>query len=266
MSRAAEMSGPVKSLWNILSFLAVVNLLALAIFIAWLWQSDRLSASRVQQLRDMLSVTIAEEKARDDESQKKAKAQAEAELEQQVQANPPIESGAQLQQISLIKHEQEQARRRLEDERDVLLSALEAESKRLERKRQELDQQKAAWENAVRDERQRKNDEQFLQAVRQLEQLSPKQGKQMIVELVEKKQSETAVAYLDAMSPRSSAKILKEFKSETEIELATELLEQLRTFGLKSSAAAPAAAANGSASPTQEAPNANDRASAPSIQ
>ena len=45
-------------------------------------------------------------------------------------------------------------------------------------------------------------------------------------------QLQQAVAYLDAMKPRAASKILKEFKSPSEIVLATELLEKLRTFGL----------------------------------
>jgi hypothetical protein len=256
----------MKSLWNVVSFLAVVNLLAFVMLIVWLWQSDRLSHARVQQLREMLSLTITEEKSKLDEAMQKAQADAATALNQQIQANPSVESVEQLRQITLIRYEQEQARRRLEDERNVLLTALATESSRLEEQRSELEQQKAAWENAVRQERQRKNDEQFLQTVRQFEQLPPKQGKQMIMELIDTKQRETVVAYLDAMSPRACAKILKEFKTEPEIKLATELLEQLRTFGLESSGGAPLAAVSARTDQAHEATNGNDRRSIPSTQ
>jgi len=36
----------MRTVWNIISFLAVVHLLAVALFIGWLWQSQRLSAER----------------------------------------------------------------------------------------------------------------------------------------------------------------------------------------------------------------------------
>jgi hypothetical protein len=74
-----------------------------------------------------------------------------------------------------------------------------------------------------------------MQAVRQYEQVPPKQGKRMIMELVVMGQVEQAVAYLDAMNVRAAGKILKEFKTDEEIKLATELLEKLRTFGSKPS-------------------------------
>lgn len=256
----------MKSLWNIVSFLAVVNLLAFAMLMVWLWQSDRLSSTRVQQLREILSLTVTQEKASHDEAEQKAQAEAATALNEQIQANPPVESVAQLRQITLIKYEQEQARRRLEDERNVLLTALNTESARLEEQRAELERQKTAWESAVHQERQRKNDEQFLQTVRQLEQLPAKQGKQMIVELIDTKQSKTVVAYLDAMSPRACAKILKEFKTEAEIKLATELLEQLRTFGLESTGGLPQAAASARTAEAQESTNGNDRGSVSSTQ
>jgi hypothetical protein len=110
-------------------------------------------------------------------------------------------------------------------------------------------------ENMIRTEGQRKVDEQFLQTVKQYEQLTPKQGKQMIVALVNQKQTDQAVAYLDAMSPRAASRILKEFKTESEIALATELLEKLRTFGVQT---APPAVSTARPAPatTQAAPDA----------
>ena len=51
----------MKNLWNIISFMSVVNLIALLLFFGWLWKTDRLSMDRVQRLRDMLAETNAEE-------------------------------------------------------------------------------------------------------------------------------------------------------------------------------------------------------------
>ena len=53
----------MKAAWYAVSFLAVVNLLALALCAAWLWRTDRLDASRVHQVRELFARTIAEEQA-----------------------------------------------------------------------------------------------------------------------------------------------------------------------------------------------------------
>ena len=37
----------MKTLWNIVSFMAVVHLLALLMFVGWLWRTERLDRGRV---------------------------------------------------------------------------------------------------------------------------------------------------------------------------------------------------------------------------
>jgi hypothetical protein len=247
----------MRFLWNIVSFLAVVHLLALGFFVAWLWQSDRLTLARLKEARDVFALTVAQQTEDAKKQESEAQEQARSEQEREINANPPLDSDSQLRQISLIRNEQDMALRRLENERDTLLAQLSAENDRLDDKKRDLDRQRLEWENAVRADRERKVDEQFLQAVRQLEQVTPKQAKQMIVRIVSDNQMDLAVAYLDSMSPRAASKILKEFKGEADIELATKLLEKLRTFGRE----APAVTA-GQAEPEQDSSNADDGARA----
>ena len=64
-----------------------------------------------------------------------------------------------------------------------------------------------------------------------MESQQPKQAKTMIVELVGTGKMDQAVAYINAMDDRKRGKLLGAFKSPAEQKLATELLEQLRTFG-----------------------------------
>ena len=80
-------------------------------------------------------------------------------------------------------------------------------------------------------------DGQFAKVVRQLESVPPKQAKQIMLNLIGTGRADQAVAYLDAMSARPAAKLLREFKTDRETELATELLEQLRTFGVEAEVA-----------------------------
>ena len=52
----------MKTLWNIVSFLAVVHLLALVMFVGWLWKSGRLDGARIDELREMLAVLLLPER------------------------------------------------------------------------------------------------------------------------------------------------------------------------------------------------------------
>ena len=123
------------------------------------------------------------------------------------------------------------ATRRVAEEQHQLMAQLAARQTELLQAVARFEADKAAWEAAVRDEQQRRVDEQFLKAVRQLESIPPKQAKQVIEELVSGNAMDIAVSYLDAMDARAAKKLLSEFKAPAEIALATQLLERLRTLG-----------------------------------
>lgn len=247
----------MKSLWNVVSFLAVVHLLALLIVGLWLWKSHRVDTARLTDIRQLLAVPIHDAQAEHVQSLRDAEQQRLREVEELRKERPPMDSASQIQRTTLIAMQEDQARRRLADEKRTLLDELALATESVDDERAEFERERKAWENAVRSDRSQKSDEQFMQAVRQYEQVSPKQGKRMIMELVATAQTDQAVAYLDAMNMRAASKILKEFKTDEEIKLATELLEKLRTFGSKPAETAGNQAAS-AASDQRNAANADD--------
>lgn len=246
----------MRSLWSIVSFLAVVHLLALIMFVIWLWRSERLTSHRLGQVREMFSLSAAEEKSAAENAAKDAEAQRAKDAHEQRKADPPLDSASQVQHISMIRMQEEQARRRLDDEKEKLLQQLADSTALMNQQRADFQRERLSWEQSTKSDQQRKTDPQFLQTVKQYEQLPPKQGKRMLIELVNQNLMEQAVSYLHAMNARAASKILKEFKTDTEIALATELLERLRTFG-KADDAARVAAASSNADAAQGPRDAN---------
>jgi hypothetical protein len=216
----------VKSLWQAVSFLAVVHLLTLSLFAAWLWRSDRLDGDRVRQVREIFSRTIAEEQSANEGDLEVAPGPDEESIARQ------RASADQLGMLTAMQQQERQTTRRLQDETDMLTRQFEAMNEQTELDRRQFDAERQSWRGAIAEEWQRKNDEQFAQTVRLYESLPPKQAKAMLLSLVEQGQKDQAVSYLDAMAPRTATKILKELKAPEEILLATELLEDLRRFGL----------------------------------
>lgn len=241
----------MRTFWNAICFLAVVNLLALVLVVAWLWQSGRLSDDRVRDIRAMLATTVGQ--AQDQAALLATEAEAKRLLQQQeqMQAHPPADSETQIRQIALVHQQREEARQRLDDERRLLAAQLSEATARMEADAAELRRQQQAGLGDGAEEQQRKIDEQFLRAVRQLEQIPPKQAKRMLQTLVSEKKLDQAVAYLNAMNSRAAAKVLREFKDDADIPLATELLERLRTRGLASASLAPGAGESTSSRPSQ---------------
>lgn len=222
----------MKTLWNVVSFLAVVHLLALLMFAAWLWQSQRLTASRLQEMRALFAISAPQAEQAAAKADAQARATRDRELQEQQKTDPPADSFTQVQLISAIKQQQGYARHQLESEKAMLLEQLSAARGDLDARHASLERERQEWQSGLGAEQQRKVDEQFLQTVKHYEQVAPKQGKKMIIELINANQIDQAVKYLDQMTPRAAGRILKEFKTDSEITLATQLLEKLRTLGV----------------------------------
>ena len=219
----------MKTLWTVVSFLAVVHLLALGLFAGWLWRSDRLDMQRMREVRELFAQTITEQAAAvDDPVEATGEADAGAMLTR-------LGSAEQLTMLTTLQEHEQQSARRIQDESDMLARQFEKLTLQTEADRSAFEAERAGWEQATRAERERKADEQFAQTVLQYESLPAKQGKNLLIELIGRGRQEQAVAYLDAMKSRAANKIIREFKSEEEVVLATELLEELRTFGLGTS-------------------------------
>ncbi len=222
----------MKSLWSAMSFLAIAHLLALGLFTGWLWQSDRLNRERIESVRDLFAPTIAEAETRAAaEAEEIDELRRHQETEERRQ-RLPMSSEMQIQHISHLEEIERRTVRNLENERAHLIRQLDETHARLEARQAEFEAEREAWEAAIEAERTRRTDEQFVKAVQQLESIPPRQGREILKELVRNDRMDQAVAYLNAMNARPASKILEQFRTDDEIRLATELLERLREFGL----------------------------------
>lgn len=250
----------MRTLWKTLTFLAVVNFLALLLVVGWLWQSGRLTRERAVDIRAMLSTTAAQANNEAGRLASEAEARRLADLQEEMRKHPPADSATQAMQIALVHQQREESLRRLDDERRMLAAQLQDATTRMEAGANALLQQQDAMKGDSAADNQRKIDEQFLRAVKQLEQVPAKQAKKMIETMVAENSIDQAVAYLDSMNPRSAAKVLREFKTDPEIVLATELLERLRMRGVEAASHAPPttlpASSAGSPSPSSNTANA----------
>ena len=241
----------MRTLWNAITFLAVVNLLALLIVVGWLWQSGRLTSARAYDIRSMLSTTVGQASEEAGRLATEAEAERLRQQEELAREHPAADAPTQISQIALVHQQSVDARRRLDDERQMLASQLHQATTALEAKADAWQRSQADTSGMLAADAQRKSDEQFLRAVKQLEQIPAKQAKRMLETLVSEKKVDQAVAYLDAMNPRAASKVLREFKADSDIALATELLERLRTRGVAQADRPPAPDTTGQAAPGQ---------------
>ena len=217
----------MKSLWSVVSFLAVVHLLALLLFLGWMYSTDRLNFERVRSVRDVFTLTIAEELMQKEEQDRET-----AEVQERDSSMFQMSSSRQIELLTDVQRQEFLATQRMKDESEMHARQFSLLNQKIALEREAFEEERRRWEEATGADRERKSNEQFTQTVSQYESLPPKQSKRILIELINIGEREQAVAYLDAMKPRAASKIFKEFKSPEEIVLAAELLEELRVFGL----------------------------------
>ncbi|MHC4976365.1 MAG: hypothetical protein ACYTF7_07135 [Planctomycetota bacterium] len=220
----------MRTIWTILSTIAIANMLALLAFVGWLVASDRLTTDRLESLRATLSETAQAEQVRLDQEAddvRRAADEAEAQLKAQL---PPISSTDRL----LMNDESEElARQRLERvqrETADLQRTLRDESALLALQRENLELEIDSFEAMRERIAQIEGDEQFTKTVKLYESLKADVAQQMLQELIDDNQIEQVVAYLDAMQQRSASKIISAFDDKA---LAADLLERVRVYGLE---------------------------------
>ncbi len=227
-----------RSLWIVISTLALANLLALMGFVAWLGATDRLSRERIERVRAAFALTLAQEKRdaqvrQDDEARRIVAAAQQAQ-----EGRPPISAEARIE-----KAREEDAATVLQVQR-VQREAADLIGT-LRKAREELDRDRSEFQRIVEEfDAQRKriaDDEgsaQFQKAVALLQGLKPEQAKTILKALIDRSSTDQVVAYLNALPSRTAARIVAEFEPEDPA-LAASLLERLRTRGVELSSAAP---------------------------
>jgi hypothetical protein len=225
----------MKSLWTMLSVLAVANLLALGAFVGWLKATDRLSAERLTAVRGLFVETVAQQKAKSDEEAAKAAADQKAAAEKSKEGQPPLAASDVLN----IKLEQGKADlervESLKREVQILRETLQRERGQLDADRLALKKEKDEFERARKIVADTEGNAQFKKALATLEGLKPDKAKTALQQLIDGQQIEQVVAYLNAMQERTRTKIVDEFL-KADPKVATDLLERLRTRGMQARA------------------------------
>ena len=227
----------MKSVWMILSTLAIANMVALALFLGWLASTNRLSGDRVDSVRKMFVETIAAAETRVAGEVKELEQQAVlAELERK-KGFPPLTADQRLELIreyaDLISQRTERTRRETQD----LINTLLAQQGRLQQDRLKLDEEREQFAQMRERIAELEGSEQFQKALKVYQTLKPEVASALLLELVAMNELDQVTAYLDAMSPRTASRIITEFE-KTSPELAADMVERMRVHGVTARATA----------------------------
>lgn len=243
----------MRTIWTIISMLALANLLAVAGFIGWLGMSDRLSEGRIERVRAVFAPTNAQEKsdnATADAEAKRAASEAQEAARVGGMPMPSVDRTRTLEELEAIANMRVA---RAEGEVKRMREALELSWEELRRERARFEETRSAFETMRAELQATEGSEQFRKAVALYESVGTESATNMLRQIMEgsrprNESLRTVAGYLNAMKPRNAAQIIKQFEA-SDPALAADLLERIRSLGVD--AAAP------------EGPDANARSNAP---
>jgi flagellar motility protein MotE (MotC chaperone) len=225
----------MKSLWLIVSTLAIANLLAIGGLVLWLRSSERLNMDRMRQIREVLAPTLSEQ-AQANVAAETAKQEETKRQEAEVKAAlPPVPAADRLNDQREETERQMQVTLRQQQELASLRSALMNQLRSLEEREKKLSDERAAFEGERARIAEIEGTRQFKTALATLEAQKPRDAASVLRTMLASKQTDQVVAYLARMDDRRRGSILTEF-GKTDPGVAADLLERIRTRGLTPSA------------------------------
>ncbi|CAN5705732.1 hypothetical protein BH11PLA1_BH11PLA1_08980 [soil metagenome] len=226
----------MKTIWTIISILAVANLIGLLGFAAWLKSTDRLDGARVERVRAMLATPIAEEAGLIAQAGQEA-AERSKKVEDAARHIGPAQTAAEALAAQREREEVENAAvRRAREEMKQLQATLEKQRMELQNERAALDALRARLEAKEAEVSKVAGTRQFRAALATLQAQKAPAARQVLQALIGDGKREEAVGYLAAMEEGPRAKVMGEFIKSDE-RLASQLLEELRTRGIRGAGA-----------------------------
>ncbi|MDG2031678.1 MAG: hypothetical protein P8J45_11800 [Phycisphaerales bacterium] len=218
----------MKLAWNIIAFVAIVNLLAVIFFGGWLTATGRVNQDRIETVQTLFALPAdieSEEVARlrIAEDIEALKFEEEASLSRQ-----PMGSDAQIAAVEDLVRREQLLLRRIERENAEDRRALETLERQLTEREIELEKRIADFAASRKKVLEESGEASFIAVVKLMETLPSRQAKDQILLLVANGEKAEAVRCLRAMRAGPRTQIIASMKTESEQKVASDLLESLR--------------------------------------
>ncbi|MCA9305470.1 MAG: hypothetical protein R3B46_05790 [Phycisphaerales bacterium] len=227
----------MRTMWTIISVLALANLLAMAGFVGWLGMSDRLSKDRIEQVRAVFAPTNAQQQIDTTKANAEAEA-AEAQAKEDARVGQmPMPADDRTSTLAELEAIANMRVARAEGEAKRMREALELSWEELKRERAKLERERKAFDEMRRGLAETEGAEQFQKAVALYESLGADAASNLFRQILDDRgrsrdeNIRTVAAYLNAMKSRTAAQVIKQFEA-SDPAMAAVLLESIRSLGV----------------------------------
>lgn len=238
----------MKTLWNILSIVAVANFIAIVGFVGWLANSGRLNIDRARAFKEVLVETVSDAKAREDADTAKKAEEATAAAAKAKEARPPMTAQEKLAARLEATELDMQRFKKLQSDIEAMQTNLRAQAEALATERAAFDKDKAAFEARRKEVENKSDDVQFKKSLAILEGMDAKNAVATLRQILTgvapsslgaapntdgtaKTGEDLGLRYLNGMSPSKRTELIN-LLAKADPGLAANLLDKLRTFGL----------------------------------
>ncbi|MCH2145831.1 MAG: hypothetical protein MK082_11900 [Phycisphaerales bacterium] len=222
----------MKTTWNVLAFLAVMNMIALILLGSWLFTSGRLDHQRVEVIRELVAVPVDEERRAAAAAEEEVRLVELARLEEESLVRLPLGSDAKIDAVEDLVRMEQRLLRRMEEDNERRVRALQQVERQLAEREKNLEGRIAEFQAMQAEHVEKTGRDSFLSVVKLLESLPARQAKDQVLLMMASGDADEAVASLRAMRSGPRTEIIAAMKSEEEKKLASDLLERLRAPSL----------------------------------
>ena len=224
----------MKLLWHVFVGIVLINLLGAAGFVGWMYADGRINKERVDRVVEMFRLTVDEEAILDAQAkleEEKNQQALEQLARQESTGNGPKTLSDQLQERTEADEVRLANVQLLNDQNRALREEMARFKEDHTRRVEELEKDRADFEQWIKDQAEKTQDANFQQVVSLYQTQPPKQTKQAFQSLMQQGETDQVVEYLAAMSSRKAGAVLAQFKAPAEVPQAALLLEKLRLRG-----------------------------------
>ena len=221
----------MRTFWNILAFISVVNLLVLAIGGGWLWWSGRLDEHRIRAVRQLFVMPAEEVEALRTEFALKEAEAAERALEERRWGQIPVTSVHAIDEAERWNDLGISLQGRLEEQAIALDSGITARLNARVAVLEARERRLLAGERRLQERLDAVHDADFRAMVTSLSQLDEEDALAILLGYIQQGREHLVVTVLAALEEDVRTELIAEFIKANQAELAGRLLLELRERG-----------------------------------
>lgn len=218
----------MRTLMRVFEVLLLIHALLIAGGLVWLWQSDRLNRSRVENIAQTFSMTAKEQQLKIEQAQEEREAkhdQLEADQRIAVVSKGPRTLRDRLSGMQTADELRQLQTRMISEQTQRLRSEMTRLQEQLQARQDELDLERDRQQAIAKAQANKIADQDFAKAVDLLGRLEAPRSARVFQAMLNDGRRDEVVAFVASMPPRKAAEVLGALETTTDVSVVSDLID-----------------------------------------